>query len=115
MKINLAIDFIIGFMSFIGDFADVIYKYNTRNTVLLENKLRKRGGRRLKDVNRRYKVDLSLPEIYNNTFNENFAYDRPSPRYKFRKELRRPKGIYNSPNTRNGGWFGGRSEAEFKS
>jgi hypothetical protein len=48
MQMNLAIDFIIRFMPFIGDFADAIYKYNIRNAALLENKLRKRGEKRRK-------------------------------------------------------------------
>ena len=47
MKVNLAIDFIIGFVPFIGDFVDAIYKCNTRNALLLENELRKRGEGRL--------------------------------------------------------------------
>jgi Domain of unknown function (DUF4112) len=49
---NLVIDFIIRFISFINDFVDIIYKYNIRNTILFKNKLRKRGERRLKDINR---------------------------------------------------------------
>jgi hypothetical protein len=47
MQMNLAIDFIIRFVPFIGDFADAIYKCNTRNAALLENELRKRGESRL--------------------------------------------------------------------
>jgi hypothetical protein len=94
-------------MPFISDFADAIYKCNTRNTVLLENKLRKRGERRLRDVNRQYKVDLSLPKIYDNVFNNDFAHYGPSPRYTFRKKPRRSKRTYNSFNTRNEGWLGG--------
>jgi Domain of unknown function (DUF4112) len=63
---NLIIDFIIRFIPFISDFADAIYKCNIRNTALLKNKLRKRGENRLKDINRRNEVDLSLFKIYDN-------------------------------------------------
>jgi hypothetical protein len=110
---NLAIDFIIGFVPFIGDFADAVYKCNIRNAALLENELRKRGERRLRDANRRYKVDLSLPEIYN-TPDGDFTHGGPPPRYTSRNEPRRPGRTYDSPNTRNGSWFGGRREADLE-
>ena len=115
MQMNLAIDFIIRFVPFISDFADTIYKCNTRNAALLENELRNRGESRLRDINRRYEVDLSLPEIYDNISDENFAHGGPPPRYTSRKEPRRPERTYDSPNTRNGGWFGGRREADLES
>jgi Domain of unknown function (DUF4112) len=115
MQINLAIDFIIRFIPFINDFADAIYKCNTKNAALLENKLRKRGERRLKNANRQYKVDLNLSKIYDNAFNNNFTHYKPPPRYTFRKKPRRPKRIYNSPNTRNEGWLDGRRKANLKS
>jgi Domain of unknown function (DUF4112) len=101
MQMNLAIDFIIGFVPFMGDFADAIYKCNIRNAALLENELRQRGERK-----------LSLPEVHNNASDEDFAYGRPPPRYTSRKEPRRPERTYDSTNTRNGGWFGGRQKAE---
>lgn len=47
MRMNLANDFIIGLVPLIGDFADAIYKCNTRNALLLEGELRKRGERRI--------------------------------------------------------------------
>jgi hypothetical protein len=112
MQMNLAIDFIIRFIPFIGDFADTIYKCNTRNAALLKNELRKRGESRLRDINRRNEVDLSLPKISDNISDEDFAHGGPPPRYTSRKEPRRPERIYDSPNTRNEGWFGGRREAE---
>lgn len=108
MQMNLAIDFIIGFVPFIGDFADAIYKCNIRNAVLLEKELRERGEKRLRDANHQY-----CPlEIYNNASDENFAHGGPPPRYTSRKEPRRPERTYDSDNTRNGGWIGGQREAD---
>jgi hypothetical protein len=107
MQMNLAIDFIIKFVPFIGDFADAIYKCNIRNTALLENELRKRGESRLRNANRRYKIDLSLSKIYDNISDKDFAHDGPPSQDTFRKEPRRPERTYDSPNTRNEGWFGG--------
>jgi hypothetical protein len=56
MRMNIAIDFIVGLVPFIGDFADAIYKCNTRNAVLLEKELRERGEKKLKGV-KHHEVD----------------------------------------------------------
>ena len=48
MLLNVAFDFFIGLVPFIGDLADAMYKCNTRNAILLEEHLKKRGQRRLK-------------------------------------------------------------------
>jgi hypothetical protein len=108
MLTNLAIDFIIRLVPFIGDFADAIYKCNIRNAALLENELRKRDEKRLRNANRQDEVDLSLSEIYDNVSDEDLAYGGPPPQYTLREEHRHPERTYGSSNTRNGGWFGGR-------
>jgi len=115
MQMNLAIDFIIGIVPFIGDIADAFYKCNTRNAVLLENELRKRGEKRLRDANRLHEADPSLPEIYDEASEEEFVPDGPPPRYTSTKEPRRPDRTYDSRNNRSGGgWFGGRQEADLE-
>jgi hypothetical protein len=43
MWTNVVVDFAIGFVPVIGDIADVWYKCNTRNAILLENELLQRG------------------------------------------------------------------------
>jgi hypothetical protein len=43
MYTNLMIDFVIGLIPVLGDFADAIFKCNTRNNILLEKFLRERG------------------------------------------------------------------------
>ncbi|OAX83884.1 hypothetical protein ACJ72_01761 [Emergomyces africanus] len=56
MLFNVAIDFVIGLIPFIGDLADAVYKCNTRNAVLLERLLKERGEDNLRST------DLPLHE-----------------------------------------------------
>src|SRR5579859_536727 len=44
MYTNLAIDFGVGLIPIVGDFADAWFKCNTRNNLLLERFLRERGA-----------------------------------------------------------------------
>jgi hypothetical protein len=46
MQMNVFIDFVIGLLPLVGDVADVFYKCNTRNAILLENELRNRSQER---------------------------------------------------------------------
>ena len=48
MLFNVALDFVIGLVPFVGDLADAMYKCNTRNAVLLEDYLKKKGQKNLK-------------------------------------------------------------------
>lgn len=43
MLLNVVFDFVIGLIPFLGDLADMAYKANTRNAILLEDYLRQRG------------------------------------------------------------------------
>ena len=52
MIFNVILDFVIGLVPFVGDFADAMYKCNTRNAVLLEKFLKDRGERNLQGRNR---------------------------------------------------------------
>lgn len=66
MILNVIIDFVIGLVPFVGDLADAVYKCNSRNAVLLEGHLRKKGIRALKDQRRNQdpNLDMSLPEEF---------------------------------------------------
>jgi hypothetical protein len=59
---------VIGLVPFVGDLADVLYKCNTRNAVLLENHLREKGRKAVKAQRRTQQeqrsVDPSLPEEF---------------------------------------------------
>lgn len=82
MLLNIALDFVIGLVPFVGDLADAIYKCNTRNAILLEKHLREKANKvdkaRLKQG--RHAIgraqlphDPSLPEVFD-------SYDREDER-----------------------------------
>lgn len=48
MLFNVVLDFFIGLVPFVGDLADALYKCNTRNAVLLEQHLKKKGQKNMK-------------------------------------------------------------------
>lgn len=48
MMFNIIIDFVIGLVPFLGDVADALFRANTRNAIILENHLRKKGAAALK-------------------------------------------------------------------
>lgn len=52
MYSNIMIDFVMGLVPFLGDVADVIFKCNTRNAILLEQVLTKRGQENLRALER---------------------------------------------------------------
>lgn len=51
MLMNVAIDFVVGLVPFIGDLADALYKCNTKNAVLLERYLKEKGKANMKGQN----------------------------------------------------------------
>lgn len=48
MLFNIIVDFGIGLVPFLGDIADALFRANTRNAVVLERHLRKKGAEALK-------------------------------------------------------------------
>ena len=63
MLINVAFDFLIGLVPFLGDLADMAYKANTRNAILLEDYLRQRGRENLRRSGLPQQSDPSLGEV----------------------------------------------------
>ena len=113
MELNLIIDFVIGLIPFLGDIADAVYKCNTRNAVLLENELRRRGQQRLKAQNRLPEVDPSLPEEYDHAEERMMTAQNggPPPTYTSMTEPRRPDRTHTSGGRRaTGGLLGGGRE-----
>jgi hypothetical protein len=92
MQLNMAIDFAIGLVPFLGDIADAIYKCNTKNVVLLERELRKRGAQRLTPAQRQNTVDPSLEDEYDYDGQGGVmvqeAQEAPPPRYTSQKGRR---------------------------
>ena len=66
MLLNVAFDFAIGLIPFVGDIIDIAYKCSTRNVIMLERHLRRVGAARLKNdgLDPSTVDDPSLPERY---------------------------------------------------
>ncbi|KAH0564949.1 hypothetical protein GP486_001657 [Trichoglossum hirsutum] len=60
MYLNIVFDLAIGLVPFLGDIADAMYKCNSRNAILLEKLLRKRGLLALEQHRARMKDDKVL-------------------------------------------------------
>jgi hypothetical protein len=87
MKFNIIIDFLIGIVPFIGDIADAAYKCNTKNVILFEEELRKRGKKRLKGTPDENMTDPSLADEFDyQTEAEARQRNGPPPRYQSRRE-----------------------------
>jgi len=114
MILNVILDFVVGLIPFLGDLADAVYKCNTRNAILLEEFLRKRGQLALKRQGTQNVVDPSLAETYD--MDEEVTpppYD--SARGARAREPARPAQARVARETRGGGIFGfggGRRERE---
>lgn len=111
MIMNIAIDFAIGLVPFLGDVADTFFRYNTKNAVALEKMLNarvkaseKRAAAltdRIHDVD----SDEALPPSYTEADHHRAAATQP--------EVQRPAKTKNKLGTRSGGgWFGGRQGPE---
>lgn len=50
MLFNIFFDFVIGLVPFLGDLIDAIFRCNTRNAILLEEHLREKGRKNLRDA-----------------------------------------------------------------
>lgn len=92
MQLNIALDFIIGLIPFIGDLADAAYKCNTRNVILLEEELRVRGKKRLRQSGQPIPADPSLPDEFDYQAEDRLRqeYGAP-PQYTTRSQSRRDR------------------------
>jgi len=88
MQLNMAIDFGIGLIPFLGDIADAIYKCNTKNVILLEKELRKRGAQRLTPAQRQNMVDPSLEDEYDYDGQGGVMVQEAPPQYSSQRERR---------------------------
>ncbi|EHK99508.1 PH-containing protein [Glarea lozoyensis ATCC 20868] len=70
MMFNLALDFAVGLVPFIGDLADMLFRCNTKNAILLEDFLRKKGAKAMKAQGRTAQRDSTLPEEFDRMMNE---------------------------------------------
>lgn len=70
MYLNIALDFGIGLVPFLGDFADALFRANTRNAVELERHLRKKGADALKATGTPIMEDPTDPDLWDRTVRE---------------------------------------------
>ncbi|RMD41361.1 hypothetical protein DV735_g3767, partial [Chaetothyriales sp. CBS 134920] len=90
MQLNIILDFVLGLIPFVGDLADAMYKCNTRNVILFEDMLRKRGERRIQGTPLANAPDPSLPDDFDHEGEElATAQNGPPPRYTSRRERER--------------------------
>ncbi|RDW94688.1 hypothetical protein BP5796_00451 [Coleophoma crateriformis] len=79
MLFNIVVDFGIGLVPFLGDIADAIFRANTRNAVVLEQYLRKKGAQNLKSHGESVPaIDPTDPDEYDRQMR---AENGPPPRY----------------------------------
>ncbi|KAI9777837.1 MAG: hypothetical protein M1839_008514 [Geoglossum umbratile] len=107
MILNVILDFVVGLVPFLGDLADAMYKCNTRNAILLEEFLRKRGQLAIKRQGAQNVVDPSLPDTYDMDDDD----EVPPPVYETTRGARvrepeRPAPARVPQETRGGGIFG---------
>jgi len=90
MKFNIIIDFIMGLIPFVGDIADAVYKCNTKNVIILETELRKRGEKRIQGTPQAGAPDPSLADEFDYQTDEQrlTAQNGPPPRYASQRESR---------------------------
>lgn len=105
MMMNIAFDFVIGLVPFVGDLADALYKCNTRNAILLEKHLREKGARALAGKQQQRPVDPSLPEELAKYDEDNEAHGGPS---------RPPPARVPRENRSGTGWFGKQREPDLE-
>jgi hypothetical protein len=79
MYLNIILDFGIGLVPVLGDFADALFRANTRNAVILEKHLRKKGVAALKAQGHTVPaIDPSDPDEYDRQLIEQHG---PPPEY----------------------------------
>ncbi|KND92601.1 putative membrane protein [Tolypocladium ophioglossoides CBS 100239] len=65
MLFNIAFDFAVGLVPFVGDLADAMFKANTRNALILEQHLREKGKKELRKSGQPIPpIDPSSPEEF---------------------------------------------------
>ncbi|KAH8588182.1 hypothetical protein B0O99DRAFT_639916 [Bisporella sp. PMI_857] len=116
MFINIIIDFAVGLVPFVGDLVDAVFRANTKNAILLEDYLRKKGQESLKAQGRPVPaIDPSDPVEFDKQENPP-AYTTAPPS---RNGTQRQGGTHGTssssppaqpaqaaPQESRGGWFG---------
>ena len=92
MQMNIIVDFVIGLIPFIGDLADAAYKCNTKNVILLEDELRERGKKRIRQSGQAYPADPSLADEFDYQGEDQIRAEQGNPpQYTSRQPSRRDR------------------------
>jgi len=111
MMINIILDFAIGLVPFLGDVADALFRANTKNAVVLENYLRKKGASNLKQQGQTQRIsDPTDPDEYDRHLRElgpppQYTTAPPSTHGNGEGRSTRPQES-RVPEESRGGWFG---------
>ena len=109
MMFNIALDFAIGLVPFVGDVADAVFRANTRNAVVLEDYLREKGRKQLRRSGQPIPaVDPSSSDVFDRDENPPaYAEDIPDGHH---SELSQPQNRTQQPVAprvkESSGWFG---------
>lgn len=116
MLINIIFDFILGLVPLLGDLADAMYRANTKNAILLEDHLREKGKKNLRQSGQPIPtIDPSDPEEYERAKNSRTPDNRsplpsrqPSARSARHERADQPLPTEPQPaeTRKEGGWFG---------
>lgn len=83
MILNIAFDFLIGLVPFLGDIIDAAYKANSRNAALLESHLREKGQKNLRQTGQPVPAeDPSLSAVFDQEElnpSQDYAAQQPAP------------------------------------
>lgn len=78
MIMNIVLDFGVGLVPFLGDVADAVFRANTRNAAILEEYLRQKGRKNLRESGVPIPaVDPSLPEEFDRMHRDPSPATRP--------------------------------------
>ena len=108
MLINIIFDFIIGIIPFLGDVADAMFRANTKNAVLLEEHLRSKGAKNLRETGQPIpRVDPSDADYYDRVERGEIPRSNPPSREPSttRPSDRMPDAPVPTHTRQSGGWF----------
>ena len=121
MMMNIIIDLVIGFVPFLGDLADALFRCNTKNAMVLEEFLRKKGAKAMaldtqKNGTTQQPMFTDQPARTNMEYHEGGSVPGAPPPYATASDERdvgartnptRPEPTKAANGSGRGGWFGG--------
>lgn len=118
MMFNIIVDFAIGLVPFLGDIADALFRANTKNAVVLEEHLRKKGAKALKAQGHQAPIeDPTDPRLFDSQLSDEhgpppqYASAAPTPQGTQHNGHHIPQTTSSVPAQQSrGGWFGSKKQ-----